>query len=96
MGWRASESFARCGEHSKGGDCSPSGQREDGNCGDPTARLTALSQREGAWCEASHAVPFDVLEHFELIVCVSVSSFRAEMEESGSDKRDQDKAEFAH
>lgn len=32
-----------------------------------------------------------MLEHFELIVCVSVSSFRAEMEEFGSDKWDQDK-----
>lgn len=91
LGWRASESFARCEEHNKGGDCSPSGHREDGNCGDPTAHLTSLSQRKGAWCEASHAIPFDVLEHFELIVCVSVSSFRAEMEEFGSDKWDQDK-----
>lgn len=58
-------------------------------CGDPTAHLMSLSQRKGAWCEASHAIPFDVLEHFELIVCVSVSSFRAEMEEFGSDKWDQ-------
>lgn len=92
MGWKASESFARCEEHNKGGDCSLSGHREDGNCGDPTAHLMSPSQRKGAWCEASRAILFDVLEHFELIVCVSVSSFRAEMEDYGSDKWDQDKA----
>lgn len=91
LGWKAAESFARYEEHNKGGDCSPSGHREDRNCGDPTAPLMSPSQRKGARCEASREIPFNVLEHFELIVCVSVSSFRAEMEEYGSDQWDQDK-----